>query len=395
MVPDNRPASDLGGPPARSPLLRAENDIAVGSSRILVGASSWSDRSLTHESSWYPKKSMRAAERIAYYTARLPLVEIDSTLRFPPTPDVARQWAERTPAGFTIDVQAWSLLTGGATLPDSLWEDMREAVKPEMRDRRRLYAGHLSSAGMAEAWARFGHALRPLALAGRLGVVLFRYPHWLKPGNTGRALLAQARASLPDYRLAVEFQHPDWLAGDACEETLALLDDLGLGFVCVDGSPDSLLPGPVLATSSDVAVVRLYGPHRAPELQPTPSPTAHDSPADPPWSPAPHHSPAAGAAPPGSSPTGAAPPRPPTPAAPPSAPRSPAPGPSTAFSTPVVEAWGARYSLEELAAWVPRILRLAESAREVHVLFANTVRDHAVLNAQELLTALRDATGSG
>jgi uncharacterized protein YecE (DUF72 family) len=44
---------------------------------------------------------------------------------------------------------------------------------------------------------------------------------------------------------------------------------------------------------------------------------------------------------------------------------------------------------------VPRILRLTESAAEVHVLFANTVRDHAVLNAQELLTALRDATGSG
>jgi uncharacterized protein YecE (DUF72 family) len=258
---------------------------------------------------------MRAAERMAYYASRFPLVEIDSTARFPPTPDVARQWAERTPAGFTIDVQAWSLLTGAATLPDSLWEDLRDAVRPEMRDRRRLYAGHLSTAGMAESWARFAHAIKPLAAAGRLGVVLLRYPHWLKPGNTGRLLLDEARRSLPDYSLAVEFQHPDWLHGDTCEDTLAVLDDLGLGFVCVDGHAG--LPE-VLATSSDVAVVRLYGADAE---------------------------------------------------------------------------WGARYEESEVRAWVPRVLRLAESAATVHVLFANTHRDNAVVNAAELLTALQEATG--
>lgn len=300
----SRPGQDSHADPA-------ENGIPVGSSRILVGASSWSERSLTHESSWYPKKSMRAAERMAFYAARFPLVEIDSTARFPPTPDVCRQWAARTPDGFTIDVQCWSLLTGAATLPDSLWEDMRDEVKPELRDRRRLYIGHLSPSGAAEAWARFDHALRPLAASGRLGVVLLRYPHWLKPGNTGLSLLRTARASLPDYRLAVEFQHPDWLGGDACEETLSLLDDLGLGFVCVDGHAG--LP-PMLATSSDVAVVRLYGPGGE---------------------------------------------------------------------------WGARYEPSEVAEWAPRVLHLAESADEVHVLFANTVRDHAVLNAAELLDAVR------
>lgn len=309
----------LSRPPARSPSSVGENGIAVGSSRILVGASSWSDRTLTHDSRWYPKKTMRAAERMAFYASRLPLVEIDSTARFPPTPDVARQWAERTPEGFTIDVQAWSLLVGAATLPDSLWEDLRDEVRPELRDRRRLYAGHLSEAGLAESWARFTHALRPLASAGRLGAVLLRYPHWLKPGNTGRALLSAARSALGGLRAAVEFQHPDWLAGDACEETLALLDDLGLGFVCADGHGAGGGAGPpVLATSSDLAVVRLYG---------------------------------AGGE------------------------------------------WGARYPAEEVASWAPRVLRLAESAEEVHVLFANSVRDHAVVNAEELVTALRASTG--
>ena len=314
MSPDDRHAAEAGLLQG-SRSAESENDIRVGSSRILVGASSWSDRSLTHESGWYPKRTMRAAERMAFYAARFPVVEIDSTARFPPTPDVCRQWAERTPDGFTIDVQCWSLLTGAATLPDSLWEDLRDEVRPEMRDRRRLYAGHLSPAGLAESWKRFKHSLKPLAQSGRLGVVLLRYPHWLKPGNTGRSLLVAARANLQDLPVAVELQHPDWLVGDACEDTLSLLDELGLGFVCVDGHAG--LP-PVLATSSEVAVVRLYGPGGE---------------------------------------------------------------------------WGARYEQEEVASWVPKVLRLAESASEVHVLFANTQRDHAVANAAELLTALREATG--
>ena len=140
--------------------------------------------------------------------------------------------------------------------------------------------------------------------------MLLRYPHWLKPGNTGRSLLAAARSSLGDYQLAVELQHPDWLAGDGCEETLALLDSLELGFVCADGHHTPL----VLATSSDVAVVRLYG-------------SGGD--------------------------------------------------------------WGARYSQAEVDDWAGRVLQLAESAAEVHVLFANTRHDNAVVNAEQLLTVLR------
>jgi len=225
--------------------------------RILVGAGSWSERTLVHESRWYPRRSMKAAERIAYYASRFPLVEIDATSRFPPTPELARQWAQRTPAGFTIDVQGWTLLTGGAALPDSLWEDLRDEVRPELHDRRRLYLGHLTPAGRSEAWARFRHALRPLAEAGRLGAVVMRYPAWLQPGDTGRTLLAEARAELGDLPVAVELTHPRWLAGRACEETLGFLEDAGLGFVCVDRAGDE--GRPVVAATSDTAVVRLPG----------------------------------------------------------------------------------------------------------------------------------------
>lgn len=281
--------------------------------RVLCGAASWSNRTLVHESGWYPKRSMKAAERMRFYASRLPLVEVDATARFPPTPDLARQWVERTPPGFTVDVQAWSLLTGAAALPDSLWEDLRDEVRPELRDRRRLYAGHLSEAGLVEAWARFAHALRPLHDEGRLGVVTLRYPHWLKPGETGRSLLACARRYLPDYRLAVEFGNPGWVEGDACEETLTFLEVHDLAYVCLDGHD---LPT-VVASTAEVAVVRFLG--RDPD----------------PW-----------------------------------------------------ESNGYRYAAEELLEWVPRLHGLAEGAEEVHVLFANTWRDCAVLNAEELQSLL-------
>src|SRR5690242_3269312 len=98
---------------------------------------------------------MKAAERIAYYSSRFSLVEMETTYRFPPTPAVCEQWAERTPDGFRFDLQAWSLLTGQPTMPSSLWEDLFPEIKPDRRDKPRLYMNHLSADAVGEVWARF------------------------------------------------------------------------------------------------------------------------------------------------------------------------------------------------------------------------------------------------
>lgn len=235
-------------------------DPPAAAGRLLAGATSWADRSLVRDGRFYPKRTMTATARLAYYCSRLPLAEVATTFRFPPTPALAQQWVDRTPPGFTLDIRAWSLLTGCPTLPDSLWPDLADDVKPQARDRRRLYANHLPPAIIDECWARFAHAIEPLRSSGRLGAVILRYPRWFSPREDTWAELAATRRRLPGTELAVELHSPSWTEGDRCEETLGWLEDHGLGFVCVDGP----LTGPralprVVAATTELAVVRFTG----------------------------------------------------------------------------------------------------------------------------------------
>jgi uncharacterized protein YecE (DUF72 family) len=234
--------------------------VRVGESTVLFGTTSWADRGLVQSGSFYPKKTMRARERLWFYATRFPLAEIATTYRFPPTPDLSRQWAERTPDGFTFDLRAWSLLTGAPTMPDSLWPDLQDQVKDTSRDQRRLYPAHLAPEAYEECWERFGHAIRPLKEAGKLGVVILQYPSWFTPRPEAWAELALATHRLPGVRLAVEFRSPKWVEGDACEPTLEWLEEHGLGFVCVDGPAvgPRALPR-VGAVTSEVGVVRFVG----------------------------------------------------------------------------------------------------------------------------------------
>ena len=246
--------------------------VEIDGSWFLCGTSSWADQGLVRFGEFYPRKTMTARERLAYYCSRLPLAEIATTYRFPPTPDLARQWAARTPDGFCFDVRCWSLLTEAPTLPDSLWEDLQDEVRPETRHRRRLYAAHVSGDALEECWRRFEHALRPLHHAGRLGVVILQYPSWFTPKAETRSALVAARQRLADYRVAVDFRSPKWLLGSVCEDTLEWLEAHDIGFVCTDGPQAGPRAVPqVLAATSDVAVVRFIG-RRAIEEDPWPWP---------------------------------------------------------------------------------------------------------------------------
>ena len=297
-------------------------DSRVTHRRILVGTCSWTDRTLTQDTDWYPKRSMSAAERLKFYASRFPIAEADSTYYFPPSPELTRGWAERTPDGFTMNVKAYSLLTGHPSRPDSLWPDLRDAVKPEFAGKRNIYSSHLEAEAVEEAWRRFELALRPLRTAGKLGAVLLQYPEWFTARRSNREELAAIRRRWPDLPACVEFRSPTWLAaGQDRERTIHTLADLSLALVVVDAPHVAKLPTVLEATTPDLAVIRFHG--RNDETWKKPGTTA-------------------------------------------------------------AERFDYLYSKPQLRAWVPKIEALAERAASVHALMNNCYRDNGVRNAADL-----------
>jgi uncharacterized protein YecE (DUF72 family) len=308
------PAADEAKPDRRGPIYQ------LGRSQVRTGTCSWTDPTLVKETDWYSKKTMTAAERLAFYARHFSLVEADSTYYRPPGEQLTRGWADRSPSGFRFNIKAYSLFTHHPTQPDTLWPDLREAIKPEFQEKRNAYAEHLDPDALAEAWVRFGHSLRPLQAADRLGAVLLQYPTWFTPKRANRDELAALRHYLPDVALAIEFRSPRWLADDDRDRTLGVLRDHQLSLVVVDAPSVSHLPSVVEATSTDLAVIRFHG-------------RADDT-----WN---------------------------------------------KRDISAAERFRYLYNTDELKGWLPGVRRLADQAAEVHVLMNNCYQDYGVRNAAE------------
>lgn len=294
--------------------------------RIRVGTCSWTDPTLVKDTDWYPKKSMSAAERLDFYASRFPIAEADSTYYFPPSRQLAEGWTARTPAGFTMNVKAYALLTGHPAKPNSLWPDLREAVKPEFAGKRNVYVSHLPADAVDEVWKRFRYALRPLEEAGKLGAVLMQYPEWFTAKKDNRTELAAIRERWTDLPVCVEFRSPTWLSTPADRDrTLGTLSDLNLALVVVDAPRTSKLPTVVEVTNPNLGVVRFHGRN------------------DDTWKKA---------------------------------------------DTTAAERFKYLYSKPQLRAWVPKLQSLADQAEQVHALMNNCYQDYGVRNAADLSALL-------
>jgi uncharacterized protein YecE (DUF72 family) len=221
--------------------------------RILVGTASWTDNSLIG-SGWYPKGVTSAEDRLGFYASRFSLVEVDSTYYFLPRREVAKRWVERTPAKFTFDVKAFSLLTQHPTRAEALPPGLRPEGK------RRVYLRHLDASAVDEIWNRFLSALAPLQKAGKLGAILFQFPPWFTIKRANREYLAECAERAPRFPVCVEFRSPTWLEGENCAETMEFLAKHNLAYVCVDTARRSgSIPAVAATTSSELAVVRFHG----------------------------------------------------------------------------------------------------------------------------------------
>lgn len=293
---------------------------------ILVGTASWTDPSLIASGRFYPLDAKTAEERLRFYATQFPIVEVDSTYYGMPAEKTASLWAERTPDGFIFNIKSFALFTHHPAQPRSLPKDIREALPQHLLDKRHIYYNDVPAELRDEMWGRFHSALLPLAAAGRLGVVLFQFPPWFLPGRKSFAHLDALPERVPGYTPAVEFRAPAWLDEEHVEQTLRFLSERGLPYVVVDEpqGTHASVP-PVTAVTAPVAVVRFHGRNRAA------------------WA---------------------------------------------KRGGDVAEKYDYLYDGRELGEWAPRILRMAEEARAVHVLMNNCREDKAVVNARQLAMLL-------
>jgi uncharacterized protein YecE (DUF72 family) len=221
---------------------------------LKVGTASWTDRTLL-DSGWYPAAADTPEKRLAYYARQFPVVEVDATYYGPPAEQTARLWAQRTPADFTFNIKAFSLLTGHPTKVTAIYKDLR----PET-EKKNVYPDDLPPQAYEEVWSRFLAALEPLAEAGKLGALLFQFPPWFGIRRSHKDYLLEVAARCKPMRPVFEFRNASWFDGDNRDETLEFLRKHRLPFVGVDmpqGHKSSVPP--ILAATADLAVVRFHG----------------------------------------------------------------------------------------------------------------------------------------
>jgi uncharacterized protein YecE (DUF72 family) len=143
--------------------------------QILVGTASWTDKTL--------------------------LVEVDSSYYALPAAQTAATWAERTPAGFTFNVKAFSLFTQHPTPVKALPADLREAAGKVGKDR--VYLKDVDPEVTGQARDRFLATLEPLTQAGTLGAILLQFPPWFPISRPNKDYIAACTDRAAPLRVCV------------------------------------------------------------------------------------------------------------------------------------------------------------------------------------------------
>jgi uncharacterized protein YecE (DUF72 family) len=225
--------------------------------QIRIGTAGWTDKSLI-DSGWYPAGAGTPEKRLRYYAEQFPLVEVDSAYYALPGEQTAAAWTARIPAGFTFNVKAFSLFTQHPTPVKALPADLRESAG--RAGKQRVYLKDVDPEVTDQAWQRFLAALEPLREAGKLGAILLQFPPWFPISRANKEYILGCAERVAPRRVCVEFRNRTWMTPDNQQETLEFLAAHRLPYVCVDmpqGYPNSIPP--VLAATSDLAVVRMHG----------------------------------------------------------------------------------------------------------------------------------------
>lgn len=228
-------------------------------SNILVGTSSWTDKSLIESGRFYPTTTMTPEERLRFYASQFPIVEIDSSYYGIPTIENAQRWVERTPPGFVFNIKTYRLFTRHQTPVVSMGREMAKAIGAR---KKTVYDKDVPEEITLELWRQFRAVLEVLRDGGRLGAVHMQFAPWVAFHPETFAYLEHCRAMLAGFAVAVEFRNSTWFNSEKhMSRTLAFERENAFANVVVD-EPQGVantIPAIWEVTNRQLAVVRLHG----------------------------------------------------------------------------------------------------------------------------------------
>lgn len=189
--------------------------------RVLVGTSGYSYDDWVGR--FYPA-DLEKRDWLSYYSQLFNAVEINFTYYSLPNPYTMRALAAKVPDDFKFAVKAHGSMTHDRTADESVFEEFRRA-------------------------------LQPLAERGKLGPILAQFPWSFKPTEEAVQWLRTLSRMLGGLATVVEFRNRAWIR----DRTFELLEELGLGYCCVDQPRLRGLIPPVARLTSPVGYIRFHG----------------------------------------------------------------------------------------------------------------------------------------
>ena len=202
---------------------------AGASGRVRIGISSWNSLP-----GFYPSR-ITASDKLRWFARFFSVVEVNVSFYRLVPPRTYASWADITPDDFVFDVKAFGELT------------------------------HFQSPPPPETFSAFRASYAPLRLRNRLGGVLFQFPPRFSNTESSRSYLGRIADAMRGDLSIVEFRSHSWLAVDRAQETLTLLEELGLAYAVADEPqlPTDTVPPLPAVTNPSLAYIRLHGRNAA------------------------------------------------------------------------------------------------------------------------------------
>jgi uncharacterized protein YecE (DUF72 family) len=225
---------------------------------VRFGTAGWNYPSIVKSKAFFPPGKTSAADRLRFYGAHFPMVEVDATYYSLLPRSMSERWLEDTPPDFRFDVKAFPSFTGHPIDVTRLPADLRDACV-ELGHPGRVYPDKLPPELERELAARFLDFIEPLASAGRLGAILLQFPPWFTATRKNGQVIERLRERFPELPFAVEFRHASWREPERHERVKQLLSAIRASYVCIDAPGVTSL---VEVTDPRLAVLRFHGQNR-------------------------------------------------------------------------------------------------------------------------------------